>query len=62
MNNSNSQKMYTGAPRIQAQSQTRIPDLLDTLKAEYESLIHDVKMQRDDYDRKCKIVTFFFNN
>jgi len=46
--------MYTGAPRIQAQSQTRIPDLLDTLKAEYESLIHDVKMQRDDYDRKLQ--------
>ena len=35
----------------------RIPELLDNLKAEFESLAHDVtvyKLQRDDYERVCK--------
>lgn len=35
----------------------RIPEYLDNLKAEFESLAHDVnmyKMQRDDYERKRK--------
>jgi glucose repression regulatory protein TUP1 len=35
----------------------RIPELLDNLKAEFESLAHDVnmyKMQRDDYERKLQ--------
>lgn len=34
----------------------RIPEYLENLKAEFESLAHDVnmyKMQRDDYERKC---------
>jgi len=36
---------------------SRIPEQLDALKAEFESLAHDVnmyKMQRDDYDRKLQ--------
>lgn len=36
---------------------SRIPEHLENLKAEFESLAHDVnmyKMQRDDYDRKLQ--------
>jgi len=35
----------------------RIPELMDTLKGEFETLAHDVnmyKMQRDEFERKCK--------
>lgn len=44
--------MYS-APRTMVSG--RIPEYLDNLKAEYESLAHDAnmyKMQRDDYERK----------
>lgn len=37
----------------------RIPEFLEGLKSEFESLAHDVnmfKMQRDDYERKCMCV------
>lgn len=37
-------------------SVNRIPDLLDALRQEYETVIEDMgvcKAQRDDYERKC---------
>ena len=40
----------------------RIPELLENLKSEFESLSHDLnvyKMQRDDYERTCKLFSFF---
>jgi hypothetical protein len=43
-----------GTPRT-----LRIPEYLDNLKAEFETLAHDVnmyKMQRDDYERKRRLL------
>jgi len=45
--------MYNQRPILSG----RIPELLDTLKTEFETVAHDVnmyKMQRDDYERKLQ--------
>ncbi len=47
--------MYNTTPRTMLTG--RIPEYLENLKAEFETLAHDAnmyKMQRDDYERKCK--------
>ena len=41
----------------------RIPEYLENLKADFDSLTHDVnmyKMQRDDYERKRNVILFHF--
>ncbi len=47
-------KMFSGG--VLRGSVNRIPDLLDALRQEYETVIEDMgvcKAQRDDYERKC---------
>jgi hypothetical protein len=49
--------MYSAqVPRHLSSSMTRIPDLLDTLRQDYEQMGQEIsvfKAQRDDYERKC---------
>lgn len=40
----------------QTTGSSRIPEFLESLKSEFETLIHDrdlYKMQKDEYERKC---------
>ena len=56
-----------GGPQHRPNVNHRIPELLESLKAEFESLAHDVnvyKIQRDDYERTriLFILLQIFNN
>jgi hypothetical protein len=48
--------MYTPGGHRTSLLSGRVTELLESLKAEFETIAHDAnlfKMQRDDYERKC---------
>jgi hypothetical protein len=54
--------MYTPGGHRTSLLSGRVTELLESLKAEFETIAHDAnlfKMQRDDYERKCTLIHRF---